>query len=58
MVLFDVDANYIDAEPLQDSRDTSLIKAYKILWGRITHSQENKPKRGLLYVTILNLYIS
>ncbi len=27
MILFDVNANYIDAEPLQASRDTSLIKA-------------------------------
>ncbi len=32
MVLFEVDGNYINAEPMKDSYDNSLIKAYHMLW--------------------------
>jgi hypothetical protein len=31
MVLFEVDGNYIDTEPMKDSYDNSLIKAYQTL---------------------------
>ena len=48
MILFDVDANYIDAEPLADSKDTSPIKAYKSLWERITKTRMHKPKMHIL----------
>jgi hypothetical protein len=40
MVLFEVDGNYIDAEPMKDSYDNSLIKAYHTLWARITKSSK------------------
>ena len=32
MILFDINANYINAEPLIDNKDTSLITAYQALW--------------------------
>ncbi len=32
MVLFEVDGNYINAEPMKDSHEHSLIKAYHMLW--------------------------
>ncbi len=28
MVLYKIDGNYIDTEPMQDSKDNSLVKAY------------------------------
>ena len=48
MVIFDVDANYIDAEPLIDNKDMSLIKAYQTLWERITKTRNHKPKMHIL----------
>ncbi len=44
MILFDVDANYINAKLLIDNKDTSLITAYQALWERITrtHILDNK----------------
>ena len=48
MVLFEVDCNFIDAEPLRDSTDKSLIDAYKALWRRITASGRVKPTMHIL----------
>ena len=36
MVLVEVDGNYIDAEPLKNKSEGSLIKAYLALWKRLT----------------------
>ncbi len=32
MVLVEVDGNYIDAEPMKNKTEGSIIKAYQILW--------------------------
>ncbi len=32
MVYYDVNANYIDAEPMKDHKDNSIIRAYQELW--------------------------
>jgi hypothetical protein len=48
MVVFEVDSNYIDAEPLKDSTDGSLIQAYQKLWKRITSSGAVTPKLHIL----------
>jgi hypothetical protein len=43
MLIYDVDGNYIDVEPMKDNKDNSMIKAYEALWGRITKLRKNKP---------------
>ncbi len=43
MVLYKIDGNYIDAEPMKDKKDNSLIKAYNTLWARVTKSGKVKP---------------
>jgi hypothetical protein len=43
MVLYKIDGNYIDAEPMKDNKDNSLIKAYNTLWARMTKSGKVKP---------------
>ncbi len=48
MVLFEVDGNYIDAEPMKDSYDNSLIKAYHMLWAQITKSSKVRPTVHIL----------
>jgi hypothetical protein len=48
MVLFEVDGNYIDAEPIKDSYDNSLIKAYQTLWAGITISGKVRPTVRIL----------
>ena len=48
MVLFEVDGNYIDAEPMKDSHENSLIKAYSTLWSRITKSGKVRPTVHIL----------
>ena len=48
MVIFEIDSNYIDAEPLKDSSDTSLIQAYQTIWKRLTASGVVKPKVHIL----------
>jgi hypothetical protein len=48
MVLYEVDSRYIDAEPLKDSKDGSLIQAYQTLWNRITASGMIKPTVHIL----------
>ena len=48
MILYNVDANFIDAEPLKDHTDASLIKAYEKLWNRLTQSGVVKPRLHIL----------
>jgi hypothetical protein len=38
MVLVEVDGNYINAEPMKNKSDGLIIKAYMILWTRLTAS--------------------
>ena len=48
MVLFEVDGNYIDTEPMKDSYDNSLIKTYQTLWARITKLDKVRPTVHIL----------
>ncbi len=48
MVLFEFDKNYIDAEPMKDSYDNSLIKTYQTLWARITKLGKVRPTVHIL----------
>jgi hypothetical protein len=48
MVLYKIDGNYIDAKPMQDSKDNSLVKAYNTLWVHMTKSGKVKPTVHIL----------
>jgi hypothetical protein len=48
MVLVEVDGNYIDAEPMKNRTEGSIIKAYMALWARLTESGTVKPRTHLL----------
>ncbi len=48
MLIYNVDGNYIDVEPMKDNKDNSMIKAYGALWGRIMKLRENKPSMHIL----------
>ncbi len=48
MVLYEINGNYIDAEPMQDSRESSLIKAYNTLWACVTKSGKVRPTVHIL----------
>jgi hypothetical protein len=48
MVLVEVDGNYIDAEPMKNRTEGSIIKAYPTLWTRLTASGTMKPRTHLL----------
>jgi hypothetical protein len=48
MVLYKIDGNYINAEPMKDNKDNSLIKAYNTLWARVTKSGNVKPMVHIL----------
>jgi hypothetical protein len=48
MVLVEVDGNFIDAEPMKNRSEGSMIKAYKTLWDRLTSSGTVKPKTHIL----------
>jgi hypothetical protein len=43
MVLVEVNGNYIDAEPMKNKTEGSMIKAYLALWARLTASGTVKP---------------
>jgi hypothetical protein len=43
MVLVEIDGNYIDAEPMKDRMEGSMIQAYLILWTQITASKSVRP---------------
>ncbi len=48
MVLVNVDGNYIDAEPVKDHSDASLIKPYTVLWNRLTARKTVAPTLHML----------
>jgi hypothetical protein len=48
LVLVEVDGNYIDAEPMKNKTEGSIIKAYLILWALLMASGTVKPTTHLL----------
>jgi hypothetical protein len=48
MVFFDVDANYIDAEPIRNHHDNQMIPAYQALWKRTSRGRTSKPMVHIL----------
>ncbi len=48
MVYYDVDANYIDAEPIRNHADPQMIVAYQKLWERTNRSRKTKPNLHIL----------
>jgi len=48
MVYYDIDANYIDAEPIRSHADLQMINAYKKLWERTNRGQKTKPNLHIL----------
>ncbi len=48
MVLVEVNGNYINAEPMKNKTEGSMIKAYLALWAWLTASGAVKPMTHLL----------
>ena len=48
MIVYDVNRNYIDAEPVLDSNQRSLINAYQTLWKRLTIKQNEMPTMHII----------
>ena len=48
MVYYDVDANYIDAEPIRNHADPQMIVAYQKLWARTNRGRKIKPSLHIL----------
>jgi hypothetical protein len=48
MILVEVDGNYIDAEPLKNKSEGAMIKAYLVLWQRLTAKGTVKPTTHIL----------
>ncbi len=48
MIFYEVDGNYIDAEPMRDHNENVLIKAYEALWVRTTRKRQDKPTLHIL----------
>ena len=48
MLLVEVDGNYIDAEPMKDKSEGSIIKAYLTLWTRLTALGTVQPTMHIL----------
>ena len=48
MVLVEVDGYYIDAEPMKNKSEGSIIKAYQMLWKRLTAKGTVKPTTRIL----------
>ncbi len=48
MVMFDVDANHIDAEPIRNHHNNQMIPAYQHLWKRVSCGCTEKPKLHIL----------
>ena len=44
MILYEVTANHIDAEPMKNRSEAEMVKAYKTLWERLTSSGKVQPK--------------
>jgi hypothetical protein len=47
-VYFDLDANYIDAKPMQNHWDSQMIQAYQKLWARTNCIRKTKPNMHIL----------
>jgi hypothetical protein len=48
MVYYDVDANYIDAEPMRNHADSSMIQAYRLLWVQTMQNCKERPSMHIL----------
>jgi len=48
MVLVEIDGNYIDAEPMKNKAEGSMIKAYLALWERLTETGTVKPTTHIM----------
>ncbi len=48
MVLVKVDGNYVDAEPMENKSEGSMIKAYLAQWNRLTAIRKVKPKTHIM----------
>ena len=48
MVYYDIDANYIDAEPIKNHADPQMIVAYQRLWERTNRGRKIKPNLHIL----------
>ena len=48
MVLVEIDRNYIDAEPMKNKTEGSMIKAYLALWERLTAIGTVKPTTHIM----------
>jgi hypothetical protein len=48
MIIYKVDGNYINAEPVIDSNQRSLIQAYQSIWACLTASSNIKPTMHIL----------
>ena len=48
MVMYDIDTNYIDAEPLKNHSDSQMIFAYQTIWTRIYRTRQSKPNMHIL----------
>ncbi len=58
MVLVEVDGNYIDAEPMKNKTEGSMIKTYLAPWARLTASGAVKPMTHFLDNKALAAYKS
>jgi hypothetical protein len=56
MVLVEVDGNYIDAEPMKNKSEGSIIKAYLILWTRLTELGTVQPITHILDSNVSEAY--
>jgi hypothetical protein len=48
MVLVEIDGNYIDAEPMKNKTERSMIKAYLALWECLTATGTVKPTTQIM----------
>jgi hypothetical protein len=48
MVLVAIDGNYIDAEPMESKTEGVMIKAFLILWERLTANGTVKPMTHIM----------
>ncbi len=48
MILIEIDGNFIDAKPMKNKSEGSMIKAYQELWARLTASGTVTPKTHIL----------
>ncbi len=56
MVLVEVDGNYINAEPIKNKSEGSIIKAYLILWTRLTELGTVRPIIHILDNEVSKVY--